>query len=203
MGTSTNIIKYQHTDALGSPVVITDAGGNIIERSKFEPYGLLINRPLQNGPGYTGHVSDKETGLSYMQQRYYDPGIGRMLSVDPVTANPNTGAKFNRYAYGLNNPYRFTDPDGRDDLDMFALTDPLRVPALRFSMPGWFTVMGHGGYAGTTEYALRNDAGKLVPFTGPRLNAEYTANAIKQAGFENWKYGGVFFGALPRRNYCN
>lgn len=37
----------------------------------------------------------------------------RFLSVDPVQAQPNTGANFNRYWYGNNNPYRFTDPDGR------------------------------------------------------------------------------------------
>jgi len=35
-------------------------------------------------------------------------------SNDPVRANPNTGANFNRYAYANNNPYRFTDPDGRE-----------------------------------------------------------------------------------------
>ncbi len=46
-------------------------------------------------------------------QRYYDPGIGRFLSVDPVTADGNTGGSFNRYKYASNNPYRFTDPDGR------------------------------------------------------------------------------------------
>jgi len=34
-------------------------------------------------------------------------------SNDPVAANPNTGANFNRYAYAYNNPYKFTDPDGR------------------------------------------------------------------------------------------
>lgn len=48
-----------------------------------------------------------------MQQRYYDPSIGRFLSVDPVSADPNSGAMFNRYAYAFNNPYAFTDPDGR------------------------------------------------------------------------------------------
>lgn len=35
-------------------------------------------------------------------------------STDPVKANPNTGACFNRYSYANNNPYKFTDPDGRE-----------------------------------------------------------------------------------------
>ena len=33
--------------------------------------------------------------------------------MDPVTANPKNGSNFNRYWYANNNPYRFTDPDGR------------------------------------------------------------------------------------------
>lgn len=35
-------------------------------------------------------------------------------STDPVQANPNTGESFNRYSYANNNPYRHTDPDGRE-----------------------------------------------------------------------------------------
>jgi RHS repeat-associated protein len=46
-------------------------------------------------------------------QRYYDPQIGRMLSVDPEPTDPNSGANFNSYWYANNNPYKFTDPDGR------------------------------------------------------------------------------------------
>lgn len=37
----------------------------------------------------------------------------RFVSTDPVQANPSTGQNFNRYNYANNNPYRFTDPDGR------------------------------------------------------------------------------------------
>jgi hypothetical protein len=48
-----------------------------------------------------------------MQQRYYDPAIGRFLSVDPVGPLADPINHFGRYHYGLNNPYRFTDPDGR------------------------------------------------------------------------------------------
>ncbi|WP_440841486.1 RHS repeat domain-containing protein [Pseudoxanthomonas sp. 22568] len=105
---------FQHTDALGTPIAVTDAAKGVLQRSEYEPYGQLVNRPLTDGPGFTGHVQDAATGLTYMQQRYYDPVIGRFLSVDPVTAYDKGDARFfTRYAYAFNNPYRFTDPDGR------------------------------------------------------------------------------------------
>jgi len=108
-------VTYFHTDALGTPIAITDAAGNVIETSEYAPYGDLLNRPDSDGPGYTGHVQDAATGLTYMQQRYFDPQIGRFLSVDPVAAYSNPVGAFNRYRYAANNPYRFTDPDGRQE----------------------------------------------------------------------------------------
>lgn len=107
--------RYQHTDALGSPVAETNEAGAVTERSEYSPYGALLNRPLSNGPGFTGHVMDAASGLSYMQQRYYDPQIGRFLSVDPVTAYSSPVGGFNRYKYAANSPYGFTDPDGRHE----------------------------------------------------------------------------------------
>jgi len=54
-----------------------------------------------------------------MQARYYDPVIGRFLSNDPVGAIQHLGGDtgiqgFNRYLYVNNNPYKYTDPDGRE-----------------------------------------------------------------------------------------
>ena len=106
-------LKYQHTDALGSPVAVTDSEGRISSRTEYEPFGKVLNNPGYGGIGYAGHLMDASTGLVQMQQRYYDPSIGRFLSVDPVSANEKTGENFNRYWYANNNPYRFTDPDGR------------------------------------------------------------------------------------------
>ncbi|GGK11742.1 RHS repeat domain-containing protein [Luteimonas terricola] len=110
---TTATVKYQHTDALGSPVAVTNAAKVLIESSEYEPYGQVVNKPLFDGPGYTGHVQDAATGLTYMQQRYYDPQLGVFLSVDPVTAYSNPVGQFNRYRYANNNPYSITDPDGR------------------------------------------------------------------------------------------
>ena len=103
-------VVYYHTDALHSVSVVTDAQGQVIERTRYAPYGQVLNRPLRDGPGYTGHREDAATGLVYMQQRYYDPESGRFLSVDPV---PVSAGGVNRYAYANANPYRYVDPDGR------------------------------------------------------------------------------------------
>jgi len=78
-----------------------------------------IGNPAANDdkPGYTGHIEDRDIGLTYMQARYYDPVIGRFYSNDPVDfmghmQRGNSTMGFNRYAYANNNPYKYTDPDG-------------------------------------------------------------------------------------------
>ncbi|HJU38362.1 MAG TPA: RHS repeat-associated core domain-containing protein, partial [Tahibacter sp.] len=100
--------RYVHTDGLGSPVRMTDANGAPSARENYLPYGW--GPTPQSTPGFTGHVADAETGLSYMQARYYDPYAGRFLAVDPVAAD---AASFNRYWYANSNPYKNIDPDGR------------------------------------------------------------------------------------------
>ncbi|MGY0561221.1 RHS repeat-associated core domain-containing protein [Luteimonas sp. A277] len=113
LATSTVTVKYQHADALGTPIAVTNAAKATIETGEYEPYGRLVNKPLFDGPGYTGHVQDAATGLTYMQQRYYDPQLGVFLSVDPVTAYSSPVSQSHRYRYANNNPYKFKDPDGR------------------------------------------------------------------------------------------
>lgn len=58
----------------------------------------------------------------------------RFVSVDPVQANADNGQNFNRYHYANNNPYKFTDPDGRD---AFLFTDRnILVVPVHFTGPG-------------------------------------------------------------------
>ncbi|WP_158550653.1 peptidoglycan DD-metalloendopeptidase family protein [Cognatiluteimonas weifangensis] len=112
--TNTYTVRYQHTDALGSPVVVTNGSRVALEPTReYEPYGRQLTPTPKDGPGYTGHVYDVATGLNYMQQRYYDPLIGKFLSTDAVSVDSVTGRNFCRYCYATNNPYRFIDPDGR------------------------------------------------------------------------------------------
>jgi RHS repeat-associated protein len=82
-------------------------------RTRYEAYGNTAAGTVPNGIGFTGHVNDADTGLVYMQQRYYDPIAARFLSVDPVATDAETGKEFGRYTYVDNNPYAKVDPDGR------------------------------------------------------------------------------------------
>jgi RHS repeat-associated protein len=107
-------MTYFHVDHQGTPLARSDAWGMVFERTRRQSFGQPLAGPLRNGPGYTGHMEDPGTGLVYMQQRYYDPAIGRFLSVDPVGPLEDARNHFGRYHYALNNPYRFTDPDGRE-----------------------------------------------------------------------------------------
>jgi len=105
-------VTYVYTDQQGTPLAEADANGNITATFDYAPYGSQALGNAPNGPGYTGHVNDPDTGLVYMQARYYDSATGRFLSVDPVGPAAGNAFNFSRYAYADNNPVGNTDPTG-------------------------------------------------------------------------------------------
>jgi|GEM_PF-5369945 len=68
---------YYYTDSQGTVLAKADAQGNIIATFDYAPYGSVAMGAVPNGPGYTGHVNDPDTGFVYMQARYYDPVTAR------------------------------------------------------------------------------------------------------------------------------
>jgi len=140
-----HVVEYYHVDALGSVVAMSDANGEVLSTRAYEPYGHEFAE-TQDGLGYTTHVGDTKTGLVYMQQRYYDPTTGRFLSVDPVSAS--LGPNFNRYAYAANNPYRFTDPDGRDCISKSGMTT-CTIPVTGSRIPTKISFPTPPGVSGT------------------------------------------------------
>ena len=124
-------ITYYHNDALGSPVAATDSEGRLLWQEDYSPYGsrlLLASRetdcsggscfpvesPWDEKQWYTGKLEETRTGLQYFGARWFEPEIGRFLSVDPAPFDQDNPSTYNHYAYANNNPYRYLDPDGRE-----------------------------------------------------------------------------------------
>ena len=111
-------VEYQYVDHLGTPLRAVVNNKTVWEKIPT-PYGetWFTNEPDTDQPGFTGHIEDTATGLTYMQARYYDPAIGRFLSADPVGFAQGGPAYFNRYAYAFNDPVNLIDPTGQSPED--------------------------------------------------------------------------------------
>ncbi len=98
------------TDALGSPVAVTDNSGVVQTEYTYEPFGKATFTGNSNSSSYqyTGRENDG-TGLFYYRARYYHPELQRFISEDPVTYY---GGDVNFYSYVTNNPLTYTDPVG-------------------------------------------------------------------------------------------
>ena len=114
--------KTVSTDHLGTPRIMTNAGGNVVARHTYTPFGIEITPLGQDLERikFTGHERDlfgtTATGddIDYMHARYYQAQVGRFLSVDPArdSFSATSPSSWNRYTYAANNPARFVDPSG-------------------------------------------------------------------------------------------
>ena len=127
-------ILFQHGDHLGNATVVVDAAGTVVEQRSYHPFGqphTQAGTPTADYT-YTGKELDSAIGLYYYGARYYDPAVGRFISVDPLyfeqpekdLADPQ---KLNLYAYARNNPVHNLDPDGRDVVIAYGVGDQERM----------------------------------------------------------------------------
>ena len=110
------------TDYQGSLLFIGDGNGddhyfNYDAWGRHRDISSLDYIGMHSGPawinrGYTGHEHLDAFQIINMNGRLYDPVIGRMLSPDNNIQLPYNTQNYNRYSYALNNPLRYTDPDG-------------------------------------------------------------------------------------------
>jgi RHS repeat-associated protein len=107
-------VTYYYTSPQGTVLAKADSAGNLISTADYRPYGSQALGTPEQGPGYIGHINDVDSGLVYMQARYYDPEVGRFLSTDPAPKKPAEVFQFNGYVYANNNPTTNMDSDGRD-----------------------------------------------------------------------------------------
>jgi RHS repeat-associated protein len=100
-----------HVGARCEVFCMTDAAGSVVWRADYKAFGSpQVNVNLVAQPWrLAGQYFDEETGLHYNVARYYDPELGRFLTVDPVV---DGGPSRNPYLYGDGDPINRVDSTG-------------------------------------------------------------------------------------------
>jgi len=78
---------FYHNDHLGTPQQMTSVSGAVVWAAEYEAFGKAMvdaSSTVTNNLRFPGQYYDEETGLHYNFHRYYDSGIGRYTSVDPL-----------------------------------------------------------------------------------------------------------------------
>ena len=107
-------VYFTHSNHLGSANWITESSGIPVQYIHYAPYGELIAD--QQVVGYderykfTGKERDRETGYDMFGARYLWSDAGIWTSVDPLAGDY---PQITPYAYGLNNPLKYKDPNGK------------------------------------------------------------------------------------------
>jgi RHS repeat-associated core domain len=106
--------SFYHSDHLGSSLAMTDETTTVVWNQTYLPFGETYKgtSSVNNSHQYTGKEFNEETGLYYYGARYYHPGLGRFMSVDPAPGVITDPQSWNRYAYVQNSPFKYVDPDG-------------------------------------------------------------------------------------------
>jgi RHS repeat-associated protein len=104
---------WEISDPLGTGMILLDKNGTRIRHQLFTPFGRVHDEVGGNfRTFYAGHRRNEDTGMFYMQARWYDPGAGRFLSLDPLLTL-DSPESHNPYSYAENNPIARFDPTGR------------------------------------------------------------------------------------------
>ncbi len=106
--------EYYHPDGQGSVRQLSDAAGDVTDRYTYGAFGGLLARDgtSDNPFLYLGEQWDPSLEQYYLRARYYDPGIGRFLTADPVQGVSSEPRSLHRYVYGWNDPVNRVDPSG-------------------------------------------------------------------------------------------
>ncbi|MGM8216749.1 RHS repeat-associated core domain-containing protein, partial [Bacillaceae bacterium W0354] len=111
---------YYIKNIQGDMIGLYDQYGTKVVSYQYDTWGQLISIEgiladtvgEKNPYRYRGYRYDSETGLYYLNARYYNPEWGRFLNADSYGGSTGELLSHNVYAYVMNNPVNMYDPTG-------------------------------------------------------------------------------------------
>ena len=113
-------VYYYVTNLQGDVMAILNSSGTEVVRYSYDAWGKILSTTgtmastlgTYNPLRYRGYVYDTETGLYYLQSRYYNPTVGRFINADAFASTGQGILGNNMFAYCGNNPEAFLDVTG-------------------------------------------------------------------------------------------
>lgn len=138
-----NEFYFYNKDIKGSSSTILNENGIAVVSYQYSDFGETTkyqNSEFFNEICYTGAIYDENTGLYYLNARFYTPENARFITQDTYRGETTDASSWNLYAYCANNPITQLDPSGHfieTALDVLSLGWSMYDFAVR---PSWTTV---------------------------------------------------------------
>jgi len=110
-------------DALGSTRVVYKGTVKVYSVTTYKPFGIAYGASGTEKFTYAGEIQDSPSGLFYLFARYYNPDIGRFVSLDALLGSLSSPQTLDRYAYCSGNPINRYDPSGMKEYVLYMPSD--------------------------------------------------------------------------------
>jgi RHS repeat-associated protein len=189
--------RYFALDGLETVLTLTDEAGQATDRLSFDAWGVPKEGTDFGTSGnrfaFTSHRFDTELGLYYAGGRMYSPTIGRFISQDTLSLDPNNPDTWNLFGYARGNPTRYVDPTGHASFERAEINGPdaLGLELSRYDERQGVVrrdVAGRYGEMYPQESAPSSMLQKLLNEAGSK---EQASQLLQQMGAGNYRHYAV------------
>jgi RHS repeat-associated protein len=146
--------SYYHYDGQMSTRQLTDASATPIDAYTYEAFGTLLTSPAlsTNEYRYIGEQYDSHVSMYYLRARYYDPGIGRFSTPDPLLRQAAMTLLDHHYVYSENSPIVYADPTGLNPYNIAGIM----LAGVLVAMIGYLSYLSYKRLLGWISYHNRH-----------------------------------------------
>jgi RHS repeat-associated protein len=179
-------VSYYTQDHAHSTRLETDAGGQVVNRYDYSAFGLPLARQEQvpQDLEFAGGRSDDETGLTFMNARYYDPELRHFVSADTIVPRPMNPQSLHRYSFAQQDPINFWDPSGHMRLSVELRKDSYQQA--RTAWAGYSSQCSLGTGAAALVCAVPTGSWGAVIASGSPVKVNAMGEVVKIRGGGVW-----------------